>query len=33
MKRTARTVYMASVSAFLYLPIAVQIVYSFNDTR
>ena len=33
MRRTARIVYMAMVYGFLYLPITVLIVYSFNNTR
>jgi spermidine/putrescine transport system permease protein len=33
MKRTAGIVYMVMIYGFLYLPIAVLIVYSFNDTR
>ena len=33
MRRTARIVYMAVIYGFLYLPIAVLVVYSFNDTR
>ena len=33
MRRTAHIVYMAMIYGFLYLPIAVLVIYSFNNTR
>ena len=33
MRRTARIMYMALIYGFLYLPIAVLVIYSFNNTR
>ncbi len=33
MRRTAQIVYLAVIYGFLYLPIAVLVVYSFNNTR
>jgi len=33
MKRTLRNIYLASIYLFLYVPILILIIYSFNDTK